>query len=357
MAIAVGTKILTTLLLTATMLMPVAANAQKSNQTITPPQILTLAPGAQQYAFALYANHALTETGVANTNITRVIILEHGVKRNGDRYFETGLALLRKAGLDPQHTLLLTPNFMTQRDALSDPAMALWRGDNWMQGQDSTQGKTGVSSLRVFDDIAAYLSAGRFPALREIIFIGHSAGAQLLQRYAVLNDSDEKLRQAGIHVRYVISSPSSYLYLDNNRPADGGDAAGNFAAANDMLCPGYDNYRYGLGAMQPYGQGKDGEALFKRYAARDVIYMVGSKDNNPQHRFLDRACGARLQGANRVERHDNYLRYEQFLAVKWRTPIRHAAFVVPGAGHDANALFGADITVQQIFAVKPQATQ
>jgi hypothetical protein len=36
--------------------------------------------------------------------------------------------------------------------------------------------------------------------------------------------------------------------------------------------------------MIPYGRGHDGEQLFKRYAARDVVYLVGAKDNNPHHR-------------------------------------------------------------------------
>lgn len=344
-------KILGSSLLAAALLSPLLSHAKKSAAEVAPPQIITLAAGAQQYAFAIYANNSLT---VNNANITRAVILEHGVKRDGDTYFATGLEFLRKAGLDPEHNLLLTPNFMTEGDALSDSKMALWRGDNWMQGQDSTHGKTGVSAFRVFDDIAAYLSAGRFPALKEIVFIGHSAGAQLMQRYAVLNNSDEKLRQAGIQVRYVISSPSSYLYLDNNRPTYQG-----FAPVSGITCPGYDNYRYGLAEMLPYGlQGpvKDGQAngeqLFKRYAARDVTYMVGSKDNNPNHRFLDKACGARLQGATRVERHDNYVRYEQFLAKKWQTPVHHPDFEVPGIGHDAAGLFESDIAVEKIFPKK-----
>ena len=344
MAMATAIKITSTSLLAAALLLPSASYAKKSAEDIPPPQVVMLAPGAQQYAFAIYANNSLSEI---NTSITRAIILEHGVKRDGDLYFETGLDFLHKAKLDPAQNLLLTPNFLTEGDSLSDSKMALWRGDNWMQGQDSTHGKTGISSFRVFDDIAAFLTSGRFPALKEIVFIGHSAGAQLMQRYAVLNNTDEKLRQAGVKVRYVISSPSSYLYLDNNRPT--GNADNGFAPAGSITCPGYDNYRYGLGEMLPYGQGLNGEALFKRYAARDVTYMVGSKDNNPNHRFLDKACGARLQGSNRVERHDNYVRYEQFLAKKWQTPVHHPDFEVPGAGHEAGGLFGSDIAAEKIF--------
>lgn len=342
---AAGARLFSTAMLMAAMALPLLSHAKKAPDDVAPPQVVTLGSGSRQYAFAIYANHPLAEDDRA---IVRAVILEHGVKRDGDHYFETGLKLMRKARLDAATTLLLTPNFMTENDALADGKMALWRGDTWMQGQDSTHGKTGVSAFSVFDDIAAFLTSGRFPALREIVFIGHSAGAQLMQRYAVLNNGDEALRRAGVKVRYVISSPSSYLYFDNNRP-DGE----SFAPAGGILCPAYDNYRYGLGKMIAYGldnAGKvSGEQLFKRYAARDVTYMVGSRDDNPNHRFLDKACGARLQGDTRVERHNNYVRYEQFLAGKWQTPVHHPDFEVPGAAHEAAGLFNSEVTAGKLF--------
>jgi hypothetical protein len=312
------------------------------------PQIITLSDGSQPYAFAVYANARLSnDARQQDAAITRAIVLEHGVKRNGDTYYQTGVQFLQRAQLDPARNLLLVPNFMTANDALANRAMPLWRGGDWMQGNDSTQGQRGLSSLRVFDDLAAFLAAGRYPALREIIFIAHSAGAQLLQRYAVLNDGEERLKQAGIRVRYVISSPSSYLYLDNQRPRDDG-----FAPPSDNTCPTYNDYRYGLGNMIAYGRGKDGKQLFQRYAARDVTYLVGSKDNDPAHRFLDRDCGAEAQGTQRLQRQQNYLRYEQLLAQQWHTPVQRVHFVVPGIGHDANGLLNSAIAIENIFPDK-----
>jgi hypothetical protein len=96
-------------------------------------------------------------------------------------------------------------------------------------------------------------------------------------------------------VRYVISSPSSYLYLDGNRPEGEG-----FNPVSSILCPGYNNFRYGPDNMVDYGQGLDGEQLFKRYAARDVIYLVGAQDNNPNLPSLDKSCGAGMQGTDRL---------------------------------------------------------
>jgi hypothetical protein len=334
------------LLLLTSVGMPSIGVAKQPVVTAVPapaPQLVTLSNGSQSYAFAVYANARL-DNDQRNASITRVIVLEHGVKRNGDTYYQTGLQLLQRAQLDPAHNLLLVPNFMTANDAFANRAMPLWRGGDWMQGNASTQGQRGLSSLSVFDDLASFVADGRYPALKEILFIAHSAGAQLLQRYAVLNDSEERLKQAGIHVRYVISSPSSYLYLDNQRPREEG-----FAVPDGNACPTYNDYRYGLDNMIAYGRGKDGEQLFRRYAARDVTYLVGSKDNNPEHRFLDRDCGAEAQGSQRLQRQQNYLRYEQLLAQQWHTPVQRVHFVVPGIGHDANGLFNSALTIEKIF--------
>ena len=37
-----------------------------------------------------------------------------------------------------------------------------------------------------------------------------------------------------------------------------------------------------------------------RYASREVIYLLGGADNNPEHRLLDKTCGAEAQGATRL---------------------------------------------------------
>ncbi|SFU80562.1 hypothetical protein SAMN05216350_105253 [Polaromonas sp. YR568] len=306
-------------------------------------QLIQLEAAGAAYPFAAYSNIDLRQPGAG---IRRAVIVLHGVQRDADRYFDVGLRLLEAARLDGSNTLLLVPHFLTQSDPSPDSKIPLWRGGNWMQCQAS-RGPEAINSCGVLDDIARYLSTGkRFPALTEIVFIGHSAGAQLMQRYAVLNNSEEALRKAGIRVRYVISSPSSYLYLDANRPE-----GGSFKTMSDILCPGYNNFRYGPDNMVDYGRGLDGEQLFKRYASRDVLYLVGAKDNDPAYKSLDKSCGAGMQGTDRLDRHRNYLRYEQFLAVKWRTPVTREAIVVPGAGHEAAGIFESKAVVEKIFPV------
>lgn len=300
--------------------------------------------GAQQpYSFAVYANNDVSRA----LPVTRAVVLVHGVKRNADEYFGVGLHLLKAAKMSASDTLLVAPNFMVQADEGASSAMPLWGGGTWMQGEDSERGVEGVSSFQALEDIVRWLAdRKRFPQLKEIVMIGHSAGAQLMQRFAVMNDLDAPLRQAGVAIRYVISSPSSYVYFEAHRPDGDG-----FDLPKSIMCPGYNNYRYGIDNPPDYlaRQHLTGEQLFARYAARNITYMVGARDNNGNHRYLDKACGAAMQGSNRVERQLNFVRYEQFLSAQWKVPVNHPEFQVPGAAHEADKLFRSEDTAMKLF--------
>ncbi|WP_231602473.1 alpha/beta hydrolase [Herbaspirillum chlorophenolicum] len=306
-------------------------------------QIIQIGAG-KPYSFALYSNRNLQQLPA---HTARAVVFVHGVKRNADEYFLIGLHVLKMAQFTAADTLLIAPNFMVQADQGSSSAMPLWSGSTWMQGEASERGVDGVTSFQALDDIVHYLADRRqFPDLKEIVMIGHSAGAQLMQRYAVLNELDGPLQQAGVRVRYVISSPSSYVYFEASRP--GGDG---FAQPKSIMCPGYNNYRYGIENPPDYlkHQNLNGEQLFRRYAGRNITYMVGARDDNPNHRYLDKACGASIQGATRVERQLNFVRYERFLSAQWQIPVNHPEFQVKGAAHGADKLFHSEDTVRRIF--------
>lgn len=308
----------------------------------TPQQTIRLG-ASSPYSFVTFANADLGTT----VDAERAVVLVHGVKRNADEYFQSGLNLLKQAGLAKTDTLLLAPNFLTERDKHTDADIPLWPRDEWMQGTPSSGGRPGIHALGVLDDWLAYLGdRKRFPRMQEIILIGHSAGGQLVQRYSLLGRADQALATHGITVRYVVSSPSSYLYLDDNRwQADA------FQPPADRTCPDYNRYRYGLEGSPAYltEQNLSPEQLLHRYAARDVTYMVGALDNNPDDRVMDRSCSAMLQGRTRVERQLAYMRYEQFLATKWGMDIHHRQFQVTGAGHNDAHLFNAKSVANELF--------
>jgi hypothetical protein len=177
---------------------------------------------------------------------------------------------------------------------------------------------------------------------------GHSGGAQIVHRYAVLNNVDERIRARGIDLRYVVANPSSYLYFTPVRPA-GADGK-VFAPYDKSVCADYDKYRYGMQDIVPYAKGASGLALYRRYVGRQVTYLVGSEDNDPNHRVLDKACGAEAEGPTRLQRARGYLRYERYLASPGLV-IRHQAFEVAGVGHDQARMFGSQCGARAVFGL------
>lgn len=307
-------------------------------------QVLRLGHDEQAYPFLVYANADLYKPSAA---IERAVVIVHGVQRDADQYFNTGRTLLDNAGLSADRTLLIAPNFLTPKDAGASNDMPLWPRDKWMHGVESQSGHSGIAAFQVLDDLVDYLAdRQRYPALKDIVMVSHSAGAQLMQRYAVANDLDTSLKARGLTIRYVIASPSSYVYLDRNRWQHDG-----FKPVVTVLCPGYNRYRYGVENPPAYlvQQHLSSRDLFARYAARDVTYLVGGQDNNPTSRVLDSACGANYQGASRLERQLTYLRYEAFLSSQWQVPLRHPQYTVPGIGHNAARLLGDRNVARMLF--------
>jgi pimeloyl-ACP methyl ester carboxylesterase len=321
-----------------------AASAESKALIASAQQTIQIGEKRDLYPFVVFAN---TDLKQVPSTLERAVVILHGVERNADEYFATGLKLLRHAQVVPGTTLLLAPNFLIETDPRASAGVPLWRKDNWMQGETSEFGHVGVTSFQALDDIVGYLAdRKRFPGLKEIVLIGHSAGAQLMQRYAVFNDQDAVLKQAGIQIRYVISSPSSYVYFDGSRPQ-----AQSFAPVLSVMCPSYNQYRYGIEKPPTYlkSQNLSAAQLFQRYAARDVTYIVGANDNDPNHRVLDKSCGAEMQGESRVVRQHNYLHYEQFLAQKWKVAVHHPQFEVEGVAHSAKGIYSADLTAETLF--------
>ncbi|GLK88955.1 alpha/beta hydrolase [Pseudomonas turukhanskensis] len=305
------------------------------------PQLVELGSGAERYPFEVYANAALDATELP---VTRAVMMLHGIKRNAGEYFDNGTALLTNAGLDASTTLLIAPHFLTDADADTATDVPRWAAGQWLHGSPSF---SGVSAFAVLDDLLAFLGdRQRFPALQEVLLVGHSAGGQLVQRYAIFNTADTRLAATGIHLRYGVASPSSYLYFDQQRWQNQ-----RLQTAASTSCPGFNRYRYGLDKLPAYATQHtlSAQQLFRRYAQRDVVYLVGSDDDNPDARVMDRSCSAQLQGATRRQRQVNYVAYEQQLGRQWRTPIAHPQWQVNGVGHDSSALFAAPITAKTLL--------
>nr|WP_260400249.1 alpha/beta hydrolase [Paraburkholderia bannensis] len=288
---------------------------------------------------------------------TRAVILLHGRLRNADAYF--ALAQRARDGAHAagnraaQDTLLLVPQFLADADIDAHrlpPSTLRWDWTNWMGGDDA-HGPAPLSSFDVVDALLAALAdTVRFPVLREVVIAGHSGGAQVVQRYAVLAAGETALAARGVALRYVIANPSSYVYFDAQRP----DGAGGFAPLDAARCPGFNRWKYGLDALPPYARAMqtnntatlDPRALEAQYARRHVILLLGERDCDPAHPALDRSCEAMTQGAHRLARGRAWA---QYMRARHPHASTHTTHEIAGAGHDADAIFGSPAGREALF--------
>ena len=221
--------------------------------------------------------------------VTRAIVVIHGKLRNADTYFhsaETARDDAAAKGADTAGTLLIAPQFLATLDlsGRSEPTDLLrWNENGWMAGAAAVAPRP-ISSYAVLDALVARLAdRARFPNLRHVIFAGHSGGGQVVQRYAVAARDTGMLAQAGIDVRYVVSSPSSYAYFDHERPE----------AFDANACPGFDDWKYGMQKRPAYLADRTPAQLEAAYVQRRVDYLVGAY--GPGEPYWDRDIAPLLE--------------------------------------------------------------
>ncbi|MCF5354553.1 alpha/beta hydrolase, partial [Pseudomonas syringae] len=145
--------------------------------------------------------------------IERVVIVLHGRLRNAQTYLRS-IERAANQSRERGKTLLIAPQFLDEKDIVAHhlpDSILRWRQNSWMEGATSTDPKP-VSSFLVLDHILKRLSDSKlFPNLKEIVIAGHSGGAQVVQRYAMIGGKEDALLQReGVKLRYVIANPSSY---------------------------------------------------------------------------------------------------------------------------------------------------
>ncbi|MBJ9963453.1 alpha/beta hydrolase [Burkholderia seminalis] len=279
-------------------------------------------------ALPVYADHPLDQPA---PDVVRVFIVIHGTLRNADTYYASGRQVVEKAGAAGSGTMVVAPQFLTRADtrAFSLPASTLaWTQEGWKGGEPAREPGP-VSSFAALDALLAHFAdRSLYPSLTTVVVIGHSAGAQLLQRYAVAGHEGDALARGGIAVRYVVANPSSYLYFDDERP--------NADAIAGGACPRATQWKYGLKSAPPYVASQDGRELETRYVARDVVYLLGQADTNPYTHFIDRSCAAMAQGPYRLARG---LAYFDYLKKRHPDDLAQHVVEVPGVGHDGLGMF------------------
>ena len=164
---------------------------------------------------------------------TAVYIAQHGAGTDFDYYFSavdkivgreaaviapgfynTNAGRAPSTWYEPGHTLAWAPEELT-----------------WAAGYDSISPESSqCSSFSTYDHILnAVTDRKRFPKLRDIYFVGHSGGANMVQHWSIIGKEP-----AGYHVRYIIANSAAVAYFGNARPVD----------YNAETCPKATQYPY-----------------------------------------------------------------------------------------------------------------
>jgi len=271
--------------------------------------------------------------GPPPTTIQRVLIIVHGRLRNAETYLHSAEKAAGQAG-QLGTTLIIAPQFLNEQDVVRHqlPAELLrWQGNDWMAGGLST-GPQSLSSFQVLDDIVARVNdRQQFPDVKDIVIAGHSGGAQVVQRYALLAPGPFR-----INPRFIVANPSSYAYFDAQRPMA-------FASAS---CPGFDQWKYGLQNLPVYAGGQTPAQLEERYIKRDVVYLLGQQDTDPEHPALDKGCEAQTQGPYRLLRGHFFFDY---LTRRHPEGLNQRLIEVPGVGHDGDGMLTSPEGLKALF--------
>jgi hypothetical protein len=343
-------------------------------------------------------------------------VFQHGALRNSEAYFCSFKELMEKQTYRPfEDILIIAPNFQYESDFMVHPNDAFWNSSkpwgDWRVGAESDPqccGRAGrtVSSFDVLDNMLAMLTSKRlFPRMNKIAYVGHSAGGQMVQRYAMMSDlatlwayDDE------VDVDFIIANPSSYAYLDGQRfryncgdckcdsdscnctetctsppyKSLGRPTSQNVGTQFPCYQWNYNRWPYGLGSFSddkgrsiPYalrGGLLNAERALRSYKKLHVTYMVGQNDTCndglptcdascwkrdnylPEEwpcfpNSMDKRCPAMLQGPCRRTRGYQYMKYLETL---YGEPV-HTLREIPGVGHNASGMFGSEIGMRELF--------
>lgn len=271
--------------------------------------------------------------------ISRAIIVLHGRLRNADVYYISAHTAQVAAGDDGKSALMIVPQFLAEIDIEAHKLSAdtlRWSLEGW-EGGDAALAPNPVSSFEALDAILTKLSDRRiFPNLKQVVVAGHSGGGQVAQRYAIAGKGEAMLSRQHIEIRYVVSNPSSYAYFSGERPVP----------AIAASCPGYNNWKYGMDQRPPYLAEATPAALEQRYVEREVIYLLGTLDTNPEHPALDKSCMAKAQGPYRYARGHAYA---DAMAKRNHGTPNHRVWDVAGVGHDGDKMLTSKCGLAALF--------
>jgi hypothetical protein len=309
------------------------------------PQTRLSVPGCIDCCIPYLASYPLDKS---NDKIEHVILAVHSSNYDARMVFNNCISLLKSQGGAESTTLVIAPQFLTKEHTkeINDLNLLFWKVEPFRGSSVSTTAGSRkdkrISPFTILEDIILQIADKKtFPNVKRVTILGHSAGGQLVNRFAASNTVEfDAVRPAGIKCRYIVMNPSSYVYMSPKRYVKGSE--GVFAVPKPEEIKkdetGYNEYGYGLEKLYVYhkAKGLTAEKIRQMYPKRNVVYMLGEKDVVPDA-AMSINPSAMLQGRNRLERGRIYYKH---LIDEFGPDIEKTQklVIVPGAGHSGKQM-------------------
>jgi hypothetical protein len=269
--------------------------------------------------------------------VTHAVVMLHGVLRNPDNYYLPAKRALERKSLFTK-VALISVGFDDQASAPKGiQHLALFDG-HWKHGgfgglnPDDASNK--LSAFGAMDRVLVDLTKS-YPGLKKVTLIGHSAGAQFVDRYSALSTIVSTV--PSVAFQFVALAPSTVLYPGELRPEV--DDKGMLSFAVPSGSREYDQYPYGLSPTPLFERlaGKNAAErahLVDKLLHRNIVFAVGIEDTAAA--YLDRSRSANAQGPNR------YMRIKYFIEfLKAKHPAADIRLLpIVGVGHYSQKLIG-----------------
>lgn len=279
--------------------------------------------------------------------VDRVIITLPGKPRDSWKYINIHYNVLmwycNQNKVPWNQTVLASPAFLNQDDVQAGGAQSNWlayKKSGWALGGTSHHPtmQHGVSSFRVLDLMTEHF-IDMFPSLKNIVFTGHSMGAQTVIRYAVAKNK----KWYDPHVSYWVGNPGSYAWVVKDRPIHDPTNL-NGESCEDTI----NNWPYGLdGKLPAYMHDKDKNntaGVVDRFRSRRVRLALGLLDNGAG----STQCPAQYQGYNHLER--GSLFSKALIQMPDGYPQNHSLTYISGVSHQDYEMIAAEQSGDFIFA-------
>ena len=288
---------------------------------------------------------------LANTSddIKYAIISLHGDGRNADEHFNIIGQATVNAGLEDS-TILLAPVYPFQDDInqynLGDDVL-YWSDTDWNAGDLSRNTQSNprpfrISSFSTMDSIYHRLVENN-PNLKRIVLTGHSAGSQMVVRYAAGGRAQADLTETGIDFVFVPTNTPSFLYYDDNRVLNQNAEVFEFGPSD---CGSASQYKYGLDNLNQYMENTGEATIIENHKQADVTYLIGQYDFGGQ----TNTCARMVQGSSRLIRTHVYFSYIGFF---YGDSIynNHRMAEIPAAYHEFDEIVFTDCGMNALFNI------